>query len=62
MSAENTGAAKVVSMLQEVKKEKEVGQWVELDGDTDAIVLDTTAEFCKQVGENEKKGEWLCME
>ncbi len=31
-------------------------KWVGFGGDGDAIILDTTAEFCKQVGEEDKSG------
>ena len=54
------GTAKVLSMLQSVAKVKEEEPEMELGvgpGDTEGggtIVLDTIAEFCRQVGEKEE--------
>ena len=56
------GTAKVLSMLQSVPKMKEE-PGMELGvgpGDTEGgtIVLDTIAEFCRQVGEKEEGERW----
>ena len=50
------GTAKVLSMLQSVptvKQEPELESG-EGEGADESIVLDTIAEFCRQVGENEE--------
>ena len=60
---------KVVDMLQSQGKEAEEAmgegsgvKWAGLGGsDGDTIILDTTAEFCKQVGEEEKGNECVCV-
>lgn len=51
------GAAKVVTMIQNTggKMEEEMKKDETRLGDGDTIILDTTAEFCRQVGENEDK-------
>ena len=57
--AENVGVTKVVNMIQsreqgEAEMEPEA-KWVGFGGGGgDTIILDTTAEFCKQVGEEDK--------
>ena len=50
------GTAKVLSMLESVPKVKEEPQLEsgEGEGSGEAIVLDTIAEFCRQVGEKEE--------
>ena len=53
------GTAKVLSMLQSVPKVKKEEPEMELgveSGDTEGgpIILDTIAEFCRQVGEKEE--------
>ncbi len=60
--ADSVGVAKVVDMIQsrgqgegEMETEAKLAGFGE-GGDT--IILDTTAEFCKQVGEEDKSG--LC--
>ena len=58
------GTAKVLSMLQSVAPAVKVEPDAELeagtgDGAEGAIVLDTIAEFCRQVGEKEEGESWL---
>ena len=50
------GTAKVLSMLQNVPavKEETKLETSEGDGTRETIVLDTIAEFCRQVGEKEE--------
>ena len=60
----NVGVSKVVSMLQS----RETGEEQMMEGGGgggeeggDTIVLDTTAEFCRQIGEEDKTGEAVCV-
>lgn len=56
--SESKGVARVMDMLQ--SRGEEEGAQMDLKpglGNEDTIVLDTTAEFCKQVGEEEENGE-----
>ena len=47
-----TGAAHIVSMLSKVKQEK-----MDNEEMSEAIVLDTTSEFCRNIGEEEEEEE-----
>jgi len=49
-TGESTGAAKVANMLQNVQKEM-----CEVSDTGQAIILDKTSEFCKQVGAEEEE-------